>query len=294
MKFKIQLTCVLVLLPGIFLSACEPDLTIEPTPTPALTLTSKLTDTPAPTFPTSSEASVIDMNCDDWALIDVGEYQAQNNTWGKGTLAGWSQCIGLGNNAGGTLIARWTWDWLNAGGNVKAYPEIVYGQKPGGSTTSLSLPEQLNRIETATIAYDVTSTYTGSGNAAFDIWLTDTDNPSTWGAPPITHEIMIWLDRYGSMAPGGAWKEKVTLDGAAYSVYVGENYGDGWRYIAFLRAEPQLGAGTLDLVAFIEYILEKGLVTGEEYLASIEFGNEVVSGAGETIVNKYEVFVRAK
>ena len=40
------------------------------------------------------------------------------------------------------------------------------------------------------------------------------------------------------------------------------------------------------------YLRAKGLVTGEEYLASIEFGNEVVSGSGETILYRYDVTVR--
>lgn len=300
MKFRNQLTFVLFVVLGLFLSACGPKLTLQATPTPTLTPTTLMTHTPLPTqtpalvsLPTSA-ASDVEMICDDWALIENGEYRAENNTWGKGTISGWSQCIGLGNNTDGTLHGRWTWDWLNAGGNVKAYPEIVFGQKPGSSTTSLSLPEKINRIGSATVSYDFTSNYTGSGNTAFDIWLTDTNNPSTWGVPPITHEIMIWLDRYGGMSPGGAWKERVELDGSTYTVNVGENYGDGWRYIAFVSAKPQLGAGTLNLASFLEYLLEKGLVTGEEYLASIEFGNEIVTGTGETLVDRYEVTVQLK
>ena len=77
-----------------------------------------------------------------------------------------------------------------------------------------------------------------------------------------------------------------------YNIYVGENFGQGWRYIAFVRAKSQLGAGTLNLVSFLSYIQAKSLATGDEYLASIEFGNEVVSGAGETIVHMYGISVR--
>jgi hypothetical protein len=40
--------------------------------------------------------------------------------------------------------------------------------------------------------------------------------------------------------------------------------------------------------------VENGLATGDEYLASIEFGNEVVSGQGETILNQYAVSVQHK
>lgn len=293
MKPGFQLVFVLFLLQAIFLSACGSIPSIEATSISSQEPTPKPTEPPLQTSTPISPTSTVDMKCDDWASIDEGEYQAQNNTWGKGDLSGWSQCIGLGKNSDSTIIARWTWDWLNSGNNVKAYPEIVFGQKPGSTTTSASLPEQIKYIETATVSYEVTSTYSGNGNVAFDIWLTETSNPITWGVPPITHEIMIWLDRYGSISPGGAWKERVNIGDSEYSVYVGEGYGDGWRYIAFLRTKPKLGAGSLELTYFLTYILDKGLVTGDEYLASIEFGNEVASGAGETIVSRYAVSIQS-
>jgi hypothetical protein len=87
---------------------------------------------------------------------------------------------------------------------------------------------------------------------------------------------------------------KEQIDGVEYSVYVGQNWGDGWTYIAFLRAPYALGTGSLDLADFLAYILEKELATGEEFLASIEFGNEVATGSGETILNQYAVSVQKK
>jgi hypothetical protein len=105
---------------------------------------------------------------------------------------------------------------------------------------------------------------------------------------------MIWLDRQGGLSPGGAFSERVSLDNSTYAVYVGDHWGDGWKYIAFVSAEPQLGARTLDLVSFLSYLREKNLITGNEYLASVEFGNEVATGSGETIVKRYEVFLRKK
>ena len=189
-------------------------------------------------------------------------------------------------------MGQWTWNWPNSGNNVKAYPEVIFGQKPGNLTTSADLPRKIDSIDELTIEYDVISTHTGSGNLAFDFWLTDTENPSTWGVPPITQEIMIWLDRYGGMQPGGSWVEQINIDGALYSVYKGENYGQGWRYIAFVQENLPLEAGTLNLVNFLSYMRDKSFVAGDEYIASIEFGNEVIGGTGETILNKYEVSVR--
>jgi hypothetical protein len=180
---------------------------------------------------------------------------------------------------------------LNAGSGVKAYPEVVYGQKPGSASTAADLPQKIRDLTEVTVSYEVTSTHTGSGNIAFDIWLTDTPNPDTWGVPPISHEIMIWLDSYGVMSPGGIWLEEANIDGISYYVTVGENFGGGWRYIAFNRVPPQLGTGSLNITHFLSYLLEKNLITGEEYMASIEFGNEVVSGVGETVLNNYVVSV---
>jgi hypothetical protein len=41
-------------------------------------------------------------------------------------------------------------------------------------------------------------------------------------------------------------------------------------------------------------MIENKLATGDEFLASIEFGNEIVSGAGETIVHTYAVTIEPK
>lgn len=236
--------------------------------------------------------STVTMNCTDQALVTSGAYRAENNTWGKGTLSGWSQCIGHGIGTGGTLVGRWTWNWLKSGRNVKAYPEVIFGQKPGNQSTSSALPKKISSIGVATVSYDVSSAHTGRGNVAFDIWLTNTQSPSTFAVPPITHEIMIWLEDYGGMQPGGTFIEQVTIEGSLYDVFVGENFGRGWRYIAFRRVPSQLGAGSLNLVAFLSYIRAKNLAIGDEYLASVEFGNEVIRGTGETLLNAYAVSVQ--
>ncbi len=279
----------------VWLSACSaavPTQTpLPPTPSP----TSQPTETPAPTPIPTSAASAIALNCEDEASITIGEYQAQNNTWGKGDLSGWSQCIGVELSPAGTLAGRWKWDWLDTGGGVKAYPEIIFGQKPGSAaSTSAALPVKLRDLRAAVISYEVDSNYTGGGNLTFDLWLTNTPNPSTWGAPPITHEIMIWLESHGGLNPGGVQMDLISIGGAKYAVYLGDDFGDGWRYIAFNSVKSQVGVGTLDLADFLAYLQEKNLATGDEYLASIEFGNEVVRGAGETLLHQYQVAIQTK
>lgn len=234
------------------------------------------------------------MKCDDEALINSGDYRVENNTWGKGNLSGWSQCIGIEPAIDGAITAHWTWDWLNAGYNVKAYPEIIFGQKPGGATTTKALPIRLSDIDLLTVSYDVSSSNSGSGNVAFDIWLTDNPDPMIFGTPPITHEIMVWLDQQGGLGPSGNFKERVTINGSIYAVFVAPKWGEGWEYVAFFSPESRLGAGTVDLGSLLEYMQQKNLATGAEYLASIEFGNEIATGSGETMVKSYSVSLTKK
>jgi len=57
---------------------------------------------------------------------------------------------------------------------------------------------------------------------------------------------------------------------------------ENWIYLAYLARERPAHPGTLDLRAFLDDLVERDVVTGQEWLASIEIGNEVVSGRGVT------------
>jgi hypothetical protein len=41
----------------------------------------------------------------------------------------------------------------------------------------------------------------------------------------------------------------------------------------------------------LRYLLQKGLISANEYIATVEFGNEISGGSGTTWVKKYEVVV---
>ncbi len=288
MKKHFQLTICILLLLNLLLLACEPNLLPAPTNTPPPILTSTFTPTNTPTPTTNT------ITCEAAAVVNVGEYQAIMGDWGKGTLTGWSQCIDAIIDANGALVGRWTWDWLNSGGNVKSFPAIVFGQVPSSTSTSRSLPEKISNIDTATVSYNVSSTHSGSGNLILHMWLTNTQNPTTWGVPPITHEIIIVLEVYGEMQPAVPSRKQVMIDEISYDLSTGDNFGMGWRFIVFTRTPYQQGAGTLNLVNFFSIVQKEGLITGNEYLASISFGNEIISGVGETNLKDYVVTIRKK
>ena len=234
----------------------------------------------------------ISLNCEPASTLDVGQYMTENNTWGSKGLVGWSQCMGGTLHPKGGISAQWTWDWLNEGDQVKAFPEVVFGHKPGypKSTTTL-LPRKLSSLQTLVVDYDVQTEREGAGNLAIDMWLTNAANPTAFVVPPITHEVMIWLEAFGPIYAGGQQVDKLRINGTLYRVYVGEKFGLGWRYVAFAPNSPMQTAGSMDLMPFFLYLRGKGLITTEEFLSSVNFGNEIISGSGDTKLKRFAVTV---
>lgn len=233
------------------------------------------------------------MQCEEAVTAASGSYEVENNVWGKGALTDWSQCVGATNSTRRGLAARWTWDWKSQDNQVKAFPEVVFGHKPGTarSTTPL-LPRKLGEMRRVVMDYDISTQRSGTGNLSVDIWLTDTPNPTTFAVPPITHEVMIWLETFGPMYAGGEQIDTVSIHGIPYRVYVGEKFGLGWRYIAFKPENtPMQPVAQLDLMPYLLYLQTKGLVTPESHVANINLGNEIISGAGTTQVNHLAIDV---
>ncbi len=261
----------------------------EALPSPTKTAVPVPTLTPAPTSVTADNMPLV---CKDQVMVISGRFRAENNTWGKGDLKGYSQCIGLMRGPDGSVSGRWTWDWPITGANVRAYPEVIYGQKPMNRSTVSSMPIRISEIKTAVVTMDAKTEHTGIGNTAFDIWLTNTNNPDAFTSPPITHEIMIWMDSFGGMQPAGTLQGQVTIDDVLFNVYSVKNFSAGWTYTAFARVNPYDGEVRLDLLQFLNYMKENGLAAGDEFLSSVEFGNEVVGGTGVTVLRKYQVVIQ--
>jgi hypothetical protein len=224
--------------------------------------------------------------CRDWQTAQVGSYLVQNNVWGKGNITGYSQCVGIGPREGRSVAARWTWNWLNSGSNVKGYPEIIFGRKPGHASTTAALPRQVKTINAATVSFDYASTHSGRGNSAFDLWLSRGRDVT----PGSKIEVMVWLDWWGGMMPAHRYLTSASIDGRDYDLFVGT--GAGQPYLAYRMKSPLVGSGSLNMRFFMDHLKSIGLLTGDEYLQSIEFGNEACNGSGDTSLYSYSVVIR--
>jgi uncharacterized protein YcfL len=241
------------------------------------------------------------MNCQDDAWLTAGSYAVQNNQWGRGPITDYSQCVAMGGVAAdGSVSARWTWRWPAEPGEVKGYPAIVFGQKPGSPLTpNTNLPRQVNAISQLTSSWSTRSTYTGRGQLTFDLWLTrDANRYPSFPQTPITHEIMVAVEPYGNygLDRNPAWfVEEITINGVRYKTYKADDFPPGgsqrWRFLVFQMLTP-MTQGTLDFKPLFDYLKSRGFIVGDEYLSSIEFGTEPVEGTGEVTVDSFKATVR--
>ena len=228
-------------------------------------------------------------HCADWTELTDSGLIYQNNVWGKGDLVDYEQCL-LTRTVDGMVEYGWRWQWPAGSGRVKAYPEVIYGHKPWNkASTTPFLPARLASIRKLSIAYAVELSAQGAYNLAYDIWVTGSVPPAP---DTITHEVMIWLAGTFEAQPRRFLAGRVMVDGATYDLYLHpEFHGEsGADYIAFVSREARL-QGTIDVRRFLDYLVEHDHVPGDHYVAAVELGSEVVDGAGELWLQRFEVTV---
>jgi len=224
--------------------------------------------------------------CEDWAELVYSEYILSNNVWGKGDINDYEQCIELSYNET-IYIFSWNWEWVASGsGDVKAYPEIIYGWKPWSEqSTTNNLPFQLSDDHTIIITWEsMDLEFTGVGNLAFDIWLTNNTPPN---ANNITREVMIWLENYNQV-PGGQLIEQTTIDSVHFKFYKADW---DWTYLAFIQTSSNTKK-KINLHLFLKYLIENNYINSTEYLSAIEFGNEIIYGTGKTAIRNYTIDIK--
>ena len=219
--------------------------------------------------------------CDPWAQEPYGDYLIENNVWGQGTINEFSQCIFTTNDSS----FGWTWDWPDVGYNVKAYPEIIFGKKPwSANSTTNELPLKIGNVETFEVNFDLNIEASGNYNLAFEFWVIE---DSISNQDQITNEVMIWTTN-SLLQPAGEQIAVFFSDGYYYDLFRAE-FND-WIYYAFVSQTDQQ-EGTLNVHNFINYMVATGYLNPNEYMASFELGNEIVSGSGQTNIQQYSISV---
>jgi hypothetical protein len=140
-------------------------------------------------------------------------------------------------------------------GAVKTYPNVH---------EDFSEPA-ISSLHSVTSTFAETSPHVGIYEDAYDIWING-------GASSGSTELMIWTENHGQV-PSGSSVATVSFGGRSYQVYKSGSY------IAFV-AETNFTSGTMDLLAFFDWVIAQGWMPASSTLGQVDYGAELVSTNG--------------
>ncbi len=218
--------------------------------------------------------------------VNVGPYTVQTDYWNQNKCPG-VQCVNINDQTGSFSVTGST----AVCPDVSSYPSIVYGRAWSVTSRQFDLPARISSLRCVNSSWDFAPTYTGSWDAAYDLWVCPDDSCGNSGFNGGA-EVMIWLDYLN--APG--WKEDkgpVTLEGKTWEVWECDPSitGAHWTYIAYLAKTMVRSASNLDVNAFLKDCVARGYVKPSWYLCAVEAGNEMRDQGVPFTSNSFSVSV---
>lgn len=216
----------------------------------------------------------------------VSGYLLNNNIWGKEKSPnGWQFIDVTKSGEKVSFSIRYNWPAGLDPHSVKCYPSVVTGWQWGVWSNDGRLPVEVSALAKVVSGAAVKLKNSGVQNLAYDLWFHATAPVRNEDKP--SDELMIWMGRFGGAGPLGTLQEKVRIDGAEWSLYVGDI---GWKVFSFVR-EANANSWRVDVKAFIDHLVAKGLMPKTKQLSSIQFGTEVFSSPGEARLDVKNYFV---
>lgn len=236
----------------------------------------------------------VETNCDDWSVFKLGEYELHNNVWGKTNKDVFTQCIYSRQSQG---MMGWRWDWPTANQHVKAYPSVLFGHKPWARySTTNKLPLKLADVAALNVSYAVEEESDGMMNLLLEAWITQSAIPTAYNR---TQELAIHMYQRDWPGQAGKFVESVVFSDVEYDFYYNEAMtvpGDNhsWAYLGFVQTGRPVLSADVDMKQFIDYLIQNNYVSPNEFIASVELGNEVAGGQGQTKMSHYQVNAKSK
>ncbi len=228
----------------------SPSGTSSPTPATSPTTTSAC---PSPTSAGGACAKPSFSTSAQFGTLDLSPYFVTNDMWNESA-----------GNVSQTLYACSFSDWYvtttaSGGGSVLTYPD-----------SHLDVPNtpEISSLSSVTSTFADSNPNTGTYEDAYDIWLNGIADPSGG-----SDELMIWTNNHGQ-TPAGSPMATVTIGGQTWTAWKG-NGG----YMAFV-ANSNVTAGSLNLLAFFQWIIAKGWVPADSTLNQVDYGVEICSTNG--------------
>lgn len=225
-------------------------------------------------------------------VVSANGWMALNNAWGSSTLKEGTdfKVSTVYNSKDLTSGTTFSWSYAlstEAFQTVKAYPDLMFGHSPYGTPNPTDLvrpfPIQVSAISSLAVDFAVAFAGNKGGfNVAFDVWLTKVPGGDR---STVTNEIMVVLHKPDLASYGDVVGEYVD-GGQRASIY----HKDTYTAVVFDKDVPE---GTLDLAKLLAKLGELGIVSRDEYLASVQLGAEVFSGSGELTIKNLDVTMQS-
>ena len=205
--------------------------------------------------------------------FSVNGYSLTNNVWYPNLVDGTNYWTSVTFNPTDVQIgANFSWTLPSNGGGTLAMPVIMFDTRAAGVSTT-----QVANIAALSVNYTVNLSDMKDSTTAFDLWFTSVPNGS-WQTT--TDEILIEVH---STAPG-TFNQPFTITDPDFKnvpVYVASMSGSGanWNFID-IKTPTDMMSGTLDPGDIIKTLIENGVLTGQEYLSSIQLGPKCTGGSG--------------
>lgn len=233
-----------------------------------------LTAVAATTGTASADAQI----CEQFGTATTpGGYIVQNNAWGTSA----PQCV---NQAGDGFQLTTADGSVPTNGAPKSYPSIYLGCHYTACSPGTTLPKQVSSIGSA--PSQIEYSYTGGAvyDAAYDIWL----DPAPKKDGVNQTEIMIWLNKVGSIQPIGAQTGTATIAGTTWNVWKGNNGGND--VISYVAPSALTGL-SFDVKDFVNAAISEGLATPDWYLTSVQAGFEPWENGAGLAVTRFSASV---
>ena len=236
------------------------------------------------TLVTAESAAADTEICEQYGTTTVagGRYVVGNNRWGTSA----TQCISV--NDRGFRITRADGQ-TSTSGAPKSYPTIYAGCHYGtcsGADVIGSSGVRVSDPRFATIQTSVSMSYPSSGtyDAAYDIWF-HRSQPSAATGQNDGAELMVWLNRQGSIQPIGSRVATVSIAGSTWDVWFGNT---GWNVVSYVRTSPT-GSLSFSVKSFFDDMLARGYGQSSWYLTSVQAGFEPWIGGTGLAVTDFSV-----
>ena len=234
----------------------------------------------------SSVASDPINSCDLFATFQQNKFTLESSAWGAKAGRG-AQCITLQQAVGPSISWQVRWNWADNPFDTKSFPNaVIY---PGQA-------QQLSQIVSMKTVwnykYITSNPSTFKANVVYDIFT------SSYPGGPKEYEIMVWLSNFNT----GPLKDDysagvppllagVNIDGKTYDLWRGHNEGSTAYSFVRTDASAMSAIRTTELLNFVKFLVNNGVVPASQYWLSIGAGSEVFTGDAVFTTKAYSIDV---